>query len=142
MKYRIIVLVIFVTMFSIINAGFIEVSAELDEEQIKHLIKEEIGKLNRYQTWIEWVASIMGIAGTGITIFLALKLGKRFFDKRLERVEETIAKIEVDIAEIEEDIDDLYDRIDSLEVWQLVVIVVLLIFCTALSIIGFHLVYQ
>ena len=135
MKYRIIVLVIFVTMFSIINAGFIEVSAELDEEQIKHLIKEEIGKLNRHQTWIEWVASIMGIAGTGITIFLALKLGKRFFDKRLERVEETIAKIE-------EDIDDLYDRIDSLEVRQLVVIVFLLIFFVALSIIGFHLVYQ
>ena len=136
MKYRIIDLVIFVAMFFVIAAGFIEVLAELDEEQIKHLIKEETRKLNRYNTWVEWVASLMGIAGTGITIFLAVKLGKRFIDKRLERVEEAI-------AEIQEDVDDLYDRIDSLEVRQLVVIVCLLIlFGIALSIIGFHLVSQ
>ena len=136
MKYRVIVLVMFVAMFSIINAGFIEAFAELDEEQIKHLIKEEIGKLNRYNTWVEWVTSIMSIAGTGITIFLAIKLGKRFFDKRLERVEEAI-------AEIQEDIDDLHGRINSLETRQFVVVVCLLIlFGIALSIIGFHLVYQ
>ena len=73
-------------------------------EQIRHLIKEEIGKLNRHQTAvIEWAASIMGIAGTGITIFLALKLGKRFFDRRLDQVEADLAKIGEDIAKIEKD---------------------------------------
>ena len=71
MKYRIIILVIFVAMLSLLTLGLIEVLAELDEEQIKNLIKEEVGELNRQDKLIGWVFDLIGIVSTFIGIVLA-----------------------------------------------------------------------
>lgn len=88
MKYRIIVLVIFVVMLFIINAGFVEGLAELNEEQIKNLIKEEVGELNRQDKLLGWIFNFIGIVLTSIGIFFAVKFRQHFnLDKRFGRIE-------------------------------------------------------
>ena len=152
MKYHIIVLVIFVAMVFIIDAGFIEVFAELNEEQIKNLIKEGVkegvGELNRWDKWIGWILSAIGTGVAVVTFYFGYKIGLLpYFNKRFGKIEKTVAriegKIEKTVARIEGKIDNISERCQRLEDQisnlQMLQTVVLFILGIALIAIGAHL---